>query len=853
MIDNVSSQQDIEFPQTDAAVETLSSGLEVILRKDTTAPVVSVQAWCRTGSIYEADLLGSGVSHLVEHMVFKGAGERDASRIAQDIQAEGGYINAYTSFDRTVYWVDAPAAGLKTAISVVADLSAKATFPVGEFEREKDVIRREIDMGKDDPGRESSRLLFSTVFRKHPYREPVIGHLDVFNSVSHEQMSEYYGKHYIPNNVFFVVVGDIDKDEALALIAEAYEGIDRQAYEPVILPDEPEQLGSRESHEFFDTQLTKLCLGWRIPALTHPDMPALDVLASVLGTGRSSRLYRQIRERERLVHSIGAYSYTPTHAGIFAISADLDPEKREKTQESVHRLLDDLIENGVTGEEVTKARRMTLSDQLDTLTTMRGQATDLGGNWLSTGNLDFTREYMASLASVSPEDVRAAAEKYLVDRTLTLTSLNPRSDVATIQAPATASRAGGVEKSVLGNGVTLVTKEDPRLPLVSVYANFRGGLLSETPETNGLCKLHIRTLIKGTVSRSAEEISAAIEEAGGSIGSSAGGSSLGVSIDVLKPDVGLATEILADILLNPTFPDEAVDREKEALAAAIKAQEDQLVQVAFRELRAALFPTIHPFHLPSTGSEESITKLSAAQLPEFHTEHVRGGNAVISVFGAIGTPDIREAFESAFASIPQGTKRETDPAVLEAQPEISQVEQDVVRDDKRQAVLTIGFPAPPLINDNRFALDLLDEACSDMASRVFIRIREELGLAYYVSSTQILGMAPGAFVFYLGTSPEQLELAEKELLSEIDKLANDGLTEDELRRAQKQMIGKQTIQNQSNAALSRQVALDELYGLGIHAHSEFSDRVMAVTRDDIVGAASGIFGSGQRAIIRVRP
>jgi zinc protease len=853
MIESAPLQHSIEFPKTEAVIETLPNGLEVILKRDASAPVVSVQAWCRTGSIYEADLLGSGVSHLVEHMVFKGAGERDASRIAQDVQSEGGYINAYTSFDRTVYWIDAPSTGLKTAVDVVASLATKATFPIDEFEREKDVIRREIDMGKDDPGRESSRLLFSTVFRKHPYREPVIGHLDVFNSVTHEQMSDYYRRHYIPNNMFFIVVGDIDVAETLDLISKAYEGIDRCGYDPVLLPDEPKQLGAREAHEAFDTQLTKLCLGWRIPALTHPDMPALDVLASVLGSGRSSRLYRKIRENDGLAHAIGAFSYTPTHGGIFAISADLDPEMRDALQMAVRALLDELVNDGVTEAEVAKARRMTLSDQLDSLTTMRGQASDLGSNWLSASNLEFTREYLSSIAAVNPEDVQSIAEKYLIDPTLTITSLNPRTSKTSVETPAIVSRVSEIKKEVLSNGATLVTREDKRLPLVSIYANFRGGLLSETPKTNGLGKLHARTLLKGTPSRSAEEINATIEEAGGSIGASTGGSSIGVSIDVLQPDIGLATEILSDVLLHPTFPGPAVDREKKAIIAGIKAQEDQLVQVAFRELRSSLFPASHPFHMPATGSEESVTALSADLLPGFHQQHMQSENAVISAFGAIDSGRLRDSLEAALDSMPRGIRRETEPSVLAAKPEPGLVEQDITRDDKRQAVLAIAFPAPPLVSDRRDALDLLNEACSDMASRIFIRIREELGLAYYVSSTQILGMAPGAFVFYLGTSPEQLELAEKELLSEIDNLTNEGLTADELARAQKQMIGKQTIQNQSNAALARQVALDELYGLGIHAHRDFANRIIAVTQDEILDTARQTFASGHRAIVRVRP
>lgn len=792
------------------------------------------------------------MSHLVEHMVFKGAGERDSARIAQDVQKQGGYINAYTSFDRTVYWIDTPSSGVKTAIDVVSSLVAKATFPEDEFEREKDVIRREIDMGKDDPGRESSRLMFSTVFQKHPYREPVIGHLEIFNTLSHEQLCAYYRYHYVPNNIFFVVVGDVDEKETLAMIAEAYAGIERRAYQPVPVAAEPVQLGKREAHEEFDTQLTKLCLGWRIPGITHPDMPALDVLASVLGSGRSSRLFQEIREKQRLVHAIGAFSYTPAQEGIFAVSADLDPDKTTATQAAVHEELDRIRLKGISNAELGKAQRMSLSDQLDTLTTMRGQASDIGSNWLSSGNLDFTREYILALANVRPEHVQAVAEKYLVDQTLTITSLNPRTPASNVTVSPKSSRSGEIASATLSNGATLITREDPRLPLVTFYANFRGGLLSESAATNGLGKLHARTMLKGTESRTAEEIHLAIEEAGGSIGASAGGSSLGLALEVLQPDTPLALEILTDVLLHPSFPDNEVDREKEALIAGIKAQEDQLVQVAFREMRAALFPPVHPFHLPPSGTEESVAALSRDLLPGFHADHIRGGNGVISVFGAIEADEIRDRLEELLSAMPPGERQETAPEILAATGPVKR-EVCVQRDDKRQAVLAIAFPAPALVTPDRFALDLLDEACSDMASRIFVRIREELGLAYYVSATQMLGMAPGAFVFYLGTSPEQLEQAESVLLDEIDKLRQDGLTSDELHRAQMQSIGKQTIQNQSNAALARQVALDELYGVGLSAHTRLSERILAVSEDDVLQAAQRVFVADKQVIVRVQP
>ena len=239
------------FPATDAQVHEFANGLELITKVDRSAPVASIQAWVRTGSIHESQHLGAGISHLVEHLVFKGTNKRSSDEIAQHIQDGGGYLNAYTSFDRTVYWVDTPAAGAETALDVIAGLVTDAQFPEDEYEREKDVIRREIDMGKDDPGRASSQLALKTVFREHPFREPVIGHRELFDTVTRDEAFAYYKTRYAPNNVFFVVTGDIDPEAIRAQLETLYSDIPRGPLVPPPVAAEPAQLGRREATRTF--------------------------------------------------------------------------------------------------------------------------------------------------------------------------------------------------------------------------------------------------------------------------------------------------------------------------------------------------------------------------------------------------------------------------------------------------------------------------------------------------------------------------------------------------------------------------------------------------------------------------
>ena len=401
------SSTGITFPPSTAQKRVLPNGLTVIVQEDRSAPVVSVQAWCGTGSIDENEHLGAGLSHILEHMLFKGTKTRGSSVIAQKIQDVGGYINAYTSFDRTVYWIDVPKAGTSVALDILSDTMMNSTLPQEEYAKEQEVIRREFAMAMDDPDRMAGQLLFATAFQRHPYRLPVIGQLEIFNQLTQEDVMRYYKTRYVPNNLTFIVVGDVDADAVYQQFDAFFKDYPAKSLQPVYIPSEPPQLGPRVVHQEFETELTRLSLAWHIPEITHPDVPALDLLSTILGDGRSSRLYRRVREEAGLAFGVSAFSYTPGDPGLLGIDATVEPAKREATQELVLKILEEIKQTGVTPDELAKAKKISLSHHLGSLTTMRGQASDLGSNWFLTRNLNFTRDYLAAVQKITPDDIRS--------------------------------------------------------------------------------------------------------------------------------------------------------------------------------------------------------------------------------------------------------------------------------------------------------------------------------------------------------------------------------------------------------------------------------------------------------------
>ena len=838
---------------TDSAkpqVFTFPNGLTLIVEENKGAPVASVQAWCNTGSIHEGKLLGAGLSHILEHMLFKGTTSRAPGVIASQVQDQGGYINAYTSYDRTVYWIDVPAKGAGKAVDILADAMMNATLPEAEYTKEQEVIRREFAMGYDNPDRTASLLLFRTAYHVSPFKEPVIGHLDIYNKLSRQDVLDYYKRRYVPNNLCFVVVGDVNASEIRDQLTAYFEKYPRVALEPVTIAEEPPQLGKQEGRDTFPSDLSRMNIAWRAPGITSPDAPAVELLSAVLGAGTSSILNTDLRERKGLVHQIGAGLYTLTpKEGLIYVGAVTDPDKRDAAEKAIMAQVERVAREGVTPEELSKAKKGLLSDHYHGLTTMRGRASDYGNGWLMTGNAEFGKRYLESIEKVTPEDVRRVAALYLKPEGLTITSLDPIAPAGIATKEESKPVTAEIKKEVLPNGLRVLIHEDNRLPLVSIIVAFRGGLLSETPEKNGVSQLAASTIVKGTKNRSAQQIAESVEHVGGSIGASSGNNSFSVAVDVMKDDVPLGMEILADVLQNATFPDAEVALEKDSQIAAIKAEDDQITSTARNLLKPKLYGN-HPYALRSNGSPETVSKLTSEDLKAYRNTLVVGKNGVLSIFGDVDPKQVLELARKDFGSLPKGGVALQNPPV--AKTLLDSIAASAVR-QKQQAVIMKGFLGTSIDSRDRPALELIEQASSDLGSRFFVRIREKLGLAYFVGASNSTGLAPGAFVFYLGTDPKKVDLAKHEFNDEIDKLANDGLTQEELDRAKAKLIGGEAIRNQSNSALAGISATNELLGLG-YDHDKFrTAEIEKVTLEETKRVANKYFRDAKSVEVVVGP
>lgn len=829
----------------------LENGLILILKEDHSAPVATVHVWCRTGSVNEGAWMGAGMSHVLEHMLFKGTESRSGARIDQEVQEAGGQMNACTSFNYTLYYIDVPATGVKTAIDILCDITRKATLPADELEKERQVILREMDMGEDDPDRRSSRRLFEIAYRVSPYRHPVIGYKSIFEKFTRADLLSYYKQRYVPNNLFFVVVGDINPEEVKEQIKQTFADSCRIALAPEILPFEPVQVGPRRVEEEGNVELCYTHLAWHIPSALHSDIPGLGVVSAILGSGRSSRLFRRLREQQGIVQKIDSWIYAPGEQGLFGISAEIEADKYSKAIEEIYHQVEILKEELVSEEELEKIKKQCVAALYASRKTMSGQALDLGSSWLAAQDLNFSELSLERIRTVTSEDVRRIVRTWFREENSVHYSLMPKGSKSSEKTSDKAIIRSEIKQIKLSNGLSLLTKQDSRLPFVELRMVFRGGLLSEDEESNGRSLMMSRLLLKGTQKRSAERLAEELEGVGGKIETYIANGTFGISVEVLKEDFELGLDILADVVMNSVFPQEALELERQMILAEIRAEKDQMLTYALKKMRRELFGPVS-YGLSGSGNSAAVEALTREMIVNHWRDYVLPDNCVLSVFGDIDSSLVAERIEKYFAEWVPGKK---EVFLNKAEPIVSTVPRRVEESqpDKNQAVVIMGYPGVSIYDKRIYPLIVLKEICSDLGSRLFLRIRDELALAYYVGAYQQCGVQSGYFCFYAGTQPKQAEQVVNELLVQAALLRESGVTEEELTRAKAKILGQRAIAKQDIGDMAKSCAESQITGLGYDYLDREDQLIQDVTLEDVLKAARDILTSEGYVISIVKP
>jgi len=842
---------------------TMENGLKVILEENRTSPVVALQVWVKTGSADERDD-EAGMCHFIEHMIFKGTGKRKVGEMAKEVESLGGSINAYTSYDQTVYHITIASRYADIALDILADAVQHSVFDPAELEKEREVILEEIRMGEDDPSRKLFRQTMATAFQRHTYGRPIIGYEKTIRAITRDQMLAFFKQWYTPDIIFFVAAGDFDLQEMERKARALFKEFKRPSERLSERLREPDQKEIRSNLTFGNFKETYLQMAIPISSVTHEDAPCLDVIEQVLGGGETSRLVQKVKLEKGLVHSISASAYTPKDPGLFIIGATLQAENLERAVEEILKEVNRLIQEGVTAEELYRVRVNVESGLIYDRQTVQGQARKLGYYEATTGDVQFEKEYIKRISLLQSEDIKRIGEKYFKPFRWSLSLLAPaeKADVLKkVSLSAVVEKAGSsivpidkekpppVLKTVLGNGVRLIVKENRNNPIVSIHVSFLAGVRFEEEAQNGINQFMAVMITKGTEKQTSLEIAKKVERMAGSLSGFSGYNSFGLSFAFLSQHFDEAMNLLGEVVKHPSFDTDEMEKRRRSILASIRQQEDDLDRMVFKLFRKVLYEK-HPYRMDTMGTLDTIQRITQKDLKEYYGRIALPENMVLTVVGDVDVNQVTSAVQKEFGKI---QKSNFVPPELPREPPLQKTRKSEVYKEKEQAHFVLGFPGATVQSTDRYVLDVLDAALSGMGGRLFYQLRDKESLAYALAFISNVNLDPGYICVYMGTHPDKIETAIAAVLRELKKVKDEGLTEDEVERAKRYLIGNFEIGLQTNGAHARQMSSDELLGLGYDHLERYPKEIQKVTREDVHRIAKEYFNLEAYALAIIRP
>lgn len=836
------------------------------MKEDHARKVATVQLWVKVGSADE-NASERGISHLIEHMAFKGTDRRGVGVIAAEVEALGGDINAYTSWDETVFHITIPCSATVQGLDILTDAVLRPTLDPKELEREKQVVLEEILEGSERPQTKASKLLFDTAYVESPYKYPIIGYKEIVEKMTREHIVAFRKKWYVPENMFLLVVGDVDAHAVRKEVERLTADLKPTGFFRPPRPVEPVQKELRSSLvRDRNARETRLHIAFHIPSLRANDVNSLDLAGDVLGARENSRLVRLLKKEKRLVNSIYAYALTPKDPGLMLISANLDAKNLKEATKAIMEQVALLGREPPSAQELERARVHIESQHVYARETVEGTARSIGNFAADLEDPSYEQKYLKLNSLVIPEEVSKVVREYLAFPNITISVLIPEDDmpdlhieeltdiISSSSSGRTAgSRALGSEPIIatetLSNGIRVVLVSDPSNPVVSFRIAHLGGKRFESKEDEGIMNFLARMLDKGAGKMTEEEIFRKVDDMGGRLHGFSGYDSFGLSGTFFRRDVDKGLELLALVHSNPTFPQEKLETERKLVINRIETEPDRPVLYTITKLLEQLFPE-HPYGFDREGKLSTVAGFTRADLQRVYERYAAPSNTVISAVGDIDLPKTMDRIRHLFGEIRSEPFDRPDIPKEEA---LMSVREKVIQIPRAKAHMAIGFRGTTLNDPDRYPMDVLNNILAGQGGRLFVQLRDKESLAYTVTSFVRPGLDPGFFALYMACEMSKVDRAVKGLFAEIEKVRKEPVTEEELQHAINNLTGNHLIALQSSWARAENRALNMLYGLGYDYDSEYIKKIKGVTVDRVLAVARTYLNPERCAIVQILP
>ncbi len=862
--------------EPDEIVSVLQNGATVIVKR-VSSPVVAVRAYAQTGGAFEGRWLGGGLSHLLEHLV---AGGSDARRTEQqniDLLNEiGNNSNAYTTYDHTAFFVNTTVPHLEQAVDLVTGWVLGAKITPAEYHREYEVVQRELEKDKGEPDQVFDELAQMNRYRVTTARVPVIGYQEVIQGLSRDDVYEYYKLAYQPNNLVFAVTGDLPPAKMLQTVQRyVREAKPGRVFMHDVPPEPPVTSPRTMVATFPKLGEAKLRLAFPTVQLQHPDLYALDLLATIVASSDSSLLVEDLRDKQQLVQGIAASDDTPSYVeGTFDIDMELDADKIPAATKAVLAEIEKLKSAPLDASRIERAKAQMRAARVRSMEGSEEIASSLATDFLSTGDPHFSDRYTERIEKVTPQQLQDVAKRYFDRNRLITTALVPAEAVgseglpraetllreaAPTTKPTSAPSKSEVTRVEMENGTVLLHKRIATSKLVAINFYSLGGISAEDAKTNGIGNLTMEMLPRGTTTRTAEQIAEFFDSTGGELNTGCGNNTWFWNASCLKESFAKTMEVYADVVNNPAFPASELGPMKQRTLGAIESIDSDWTTQAMRYFRKAYFgPLNSPYQFISVGTKENVQSFTPKQLKDWYSKRILASKRVIAIYGDV---DLKEAQTLAATYFGGGPKAVAPTPVmnsgraaatnLPSTPSVDVRAVEVQKTEQPLAGVVIGYDSNSTLQSPlRFPLTVGDTMASGYGYPTGY-LHETLrgrGLVYVVAAQDMPGRSeqlPGTLFVYAGCDPSKANEVIDLILENIARLQGSpkDVQVDWFERSKKLIDTSEAMQNETPDQQATTAALDEIYGLGYDFHDHFAEQIDRVTLDQVRDTAKKLLHS----------
>lgn len=830
-----------------AQMYKLDNGQTVVVQEVKNNPIVTIDTWIKTGSIDEEDS-NNGVAHFLEHLFFKGTKTHEPGEFDKILETKGAITNAATSKDFTHYYITIPSKDFDLAMDLHGDMILHPLIPRKEMEKERKVVLEEISKDLNSPTKIMQDNLNSMLYTTHPYKRKVIGRSDVIETITRDQVLSFYNKNYSPSNMVTVIIGDVDANHAIEKTKEAFNAEYKKQTKTIYTKEAP-LTKQQKKVEYLDTESGYMVIGFRGTPIDDKDSYALDVLATILGDGRSSVLNQVLKEKKRIAFSVDAGNSTFRDDGIFYISANYEPSKCKIVQDTIFNEIEKIQKNGVTDDQLKLAKNIIERSTYYSRESITNIATEIGYTMALTNDIKFYDTYLDNIKNVSKEDVKKVAEKYLGINRSAVSIVLPKSakevPVASLtqQAPATAelvSENAQTQKYKLSDGATMLYTPNNVNDIIAISIYAKGGQLAE--QKAGTANLTATAMMRGTKNYTSLELSQVLEDNGIKIQPSASADAFAINVLTTKDEYDKTLELLNEVVNNATFEDYEIDKVKTEKLNTIKRNKDVPLQRAIEEYRDLIYQN-SPYSISSKILEKNIPNITKEDIINYYNSIFAPKNLVISINGNIDKDKTIQDLNNIFK--PKENAKNFDFAQYNSKiPTVTTPRQTIQKVPTTEtAWILLGWQTNGVLNEKDYAtLQVIDSLLgSGMSSRLFKDLREQEGLAYQLGSGYSPNVLRGSFLLYIGTNPQTLDKAKSGLFAEITRLKTEYVGDKELQDAKEKLLGNYVIGLETNLDKASNIGWYEASTRGYEFKDKYEKLINGVTDSDIIEIANKYF------------